>query len=297
MPNLHGRCTTLLPLPSKKQPDSYDDNTDNKNVVKAIITSVLLLLISVSAYTYDRIVAMSPDVADILVALGSTDKVVGKDATNRNPALTDVPAVGMHRNLTPEAILAVKPDLALGSYMVLPNSVYARLNTLNIKAVNVAPKEDIASFSSSITTIGDYVGKTAKAKKLAATWVAGMAAKPATQKRYLLSYDGRYVAGKDTVGDELIHRAGGINAAADVNGLKPLSREGWFAAKPDIIIIADHNKPVIGSLEKFLARPEVAASPAGKHKQVYFWKANDFLRYGLNSPTIVSKLHNLAKKP
>ncbi|WP_261869568.1 hypothetical protein [Psychrobacter sp. JCM 18901] len=42
---------------------------------------------SLSAQAYERIVAMSPDVADVVVALGATNKLVGKDATNTNPAL------------------------------------------------------------------------------------------------------------------------------------------------------------------------------------------------------------------
>ena len=97
---------------------------------------------TLSAQAYERIVALSPDVADVVIALGATNKLVGKDATNTNPALKNVPAVGMHRNITAESVLAVKPDLVLGSYMVQPASVYQRLTGLKVKAVNVAPKEE-----------------------------------------------------------------------------------------------------------------------------------------------------------
>lgn len=249
---------------------------------------------SLSAQAYERIVAMSPDVADIVVALGASDKLVGKDATNNNPALKNVPAVGMHRNITAESVLAVKPDLALGSYMVQPASIYQRLNGLKIKAVNVAPKEEVATFTSSIKTIGSYVGKKSQGAQLAKRWNAGMSPLAKTGKRYLLSYDGRIVAGKGTVGDELIRRAGGINAA-NVTGLKPMSREGWLAAKPDVIIIADHNQAVVGGVSKFSKRPEIAASAAGKNGGVHFWPADDFLRYGLNSPQILKRLHSVAK--
>lgn len=114
-------------------------------------------------------------------------------------------------------------------------------------------------------------------------------------KRYLLSYDGRIVAGKGTVGDELIRRAGGINAADNIQGLKPLSREGWMASKPDIIIIAMHNQAILGSIRQLKNRPEIINSPAAKNNQIYYWPANDFLRYGLDSPQILQKLHQLAK--
>ena len=249
---------------------------------------------SLSAQAYERIVAMSPDVADVVVALGSTNKLVGKDATNNNPALKNVPAVGMHRNITAESVLAVKPDLVLGSYMVQPASIYQRLNGLKIKAVNVAPKEEVSTFANSIKSIGSYVDKKSQGTQLAKRWNAGMSPMAKTGKRYLLSYDGRIVAGKGTVGDELIRRAGGINAA-NVSGLKPMSREGWLAAKPDVIIIADHNQAVVGGVSRFSKRPEVSTSAAGKNGGVHFWPADDFLRYGLNSPQVLKKLNAVAK--
>ncbi len=249
---------------------------------------------SLSAQAYERIVAMSPDVADVVVALGATDKLVGKDATNNNPALKNVPAVGMHRNITAESVLAVKPDLVLGSYMVQPASIYQRLNGLKVKAVNVAPKEEVSTFANSIKSIGSYVDKKSAGSQLAKRWQAGMSPMAKTGKRYLLSYDGRIVAGKGTVGDELIRRAGGINAA-NVSGLKPMSREGWLAAKPDVIIIAEHNEAIVGGVSQFSKRPEVATSTAGKSGGVHFWPADDFLRYALKSPEVLKKLNALAK--
>ncbi|MDN3398882.1 ABC transporter substrate-binding protein [Psychrobacter sp. APC 3426] len=270
---------------------------NTKFATRTISSAVIigsLAVPSLSAQAYERIVAMSPDVADVVVALGATNKLVGKDATNNNPALKNVPTVGLHRNITAESVLAVKPDLVLGSYMVQPASIYQRLNGLKVKAVNVAPKEEISTFASSIKSIGSYVDKKSAGLQLANRWQAEMSPMAKTGKRYLLSYDGRIVAGKGTVGDELIRRAGGINAA-NVSGLKPMSREGWLAAKPDVIIIADHNQAVVGGVSQFSKRPEVAASAAGKNGGVHFWPADDFLRYGLNSPQVLKKLNAVAR--
>ena len=276
----------------KKLPISHT-RLSSRIMTAAVIVSASAVP-TLSAQAYERIVALSPDVADVVIALGATNKLVGKDATNTNPALKNVPAVGMHRNITAESVLAVKPDLVLGSYMVQPASIYQRLTGLKVKAVNVAPKEDINTFASSIKTIGSYVGKKSQGATLANNWSKAMSTMPKTGKRYLLSYDGRIVAGKGTVGDELIRRAGGINAA-NVSGLKPMSREGWLAAKPDVIIIADHNQAVVGGVNKFSQRPEIAASAAGKNGGVHFWSADDFLRYGLNSPQVLKKLNAVAK--
>ena len=92
----------------------------------------------------------------------------------------------------------------------------------------------------------------------------------------------------------MIQAAGGTNAA-DVSGLKPLSREGWLAAKPDVIIIAEHNLAQMGGIDKFAARPEIAHTPAAKNKKIIALPANEYLRYGLNTPKTVQKLQDLAK--
>lgn len=264
-----------------------------KTLAKSLIFGAGVLS-STLTLAYERIVVLSGDVSDVLIALGMSKKIIGKDDTNTNPALKHAKNVGIHRNLTAEPIVALKPDLVVGSYMVMPQSIYGRLNGLGVKAVNVAPNESAITYVKSIRTLGTLVGKTSQANTLANQWEAGMKVKPATGKRYLFSYDGRIVAGKGTVGDELIRRAGGINAAS-VQGLKPLSKEGWAQAKPDIIIIAKHNQAMLGTAEQFKARPEIAITPAGKNNQIYYWVANDFLRFGLDSPQVLTKLNALAK--
>ena len=205
-------------------------------------------VLSLSAQAYERIVAMSPDVADVVVALAATDKLVGKDATNNNPALKNVPAVGMHRNITAESVLAVKPDLVLGSYMVQPASIYQRLNGLKVKAVNVSPKEEVSTFAGSIKSIGSYVDKKSTGSQLAQRWQVGMSPMAKTGKRYLLSYDGRIVAGKGTVGDELIRRAGGINAA-NVSGLKPMYvKVGWLLSPISLSLLITIRRSLAASV-------------------------------------------------
>ncbi|ASP18390.1 hemin ABC transporter substrate-binding protein [Neisseria sp. 23W00296] len=242
-----------------------------------------------------RIVVLTPDVADVVVALGSLDEIVGKDQTVQNPALKGKPSIGVHRRLTVEPIAAAKPDIAIGSWMAQPASIFEHLKKAGINAVNVAPDDSIAAYPQSIRRVGELIGKKAQADKIAASWQAGMTQQPANGKRYLFSYDGRIVSGKNTAADEIIRRAGGINAAAAIDGLKPMSREAWIAAKPDIIIIADHNTAMIGSVKQFAERPEIAATNAAKNGKIYLWQANDMFRYGLDTPQVIKKLNGLGK--
>ncbi|MCP1659779.1 heme/hemin ABC transporter substrate-binding protein [Neisseria perflava] len=263
--------------------------------MKTYLTTFLLAAALSSAAHAQRIVVITPDVGDIVVALGALDEVVGRDQTVQNTALQSKPSIGIYRNLTVEPIVAAKPDIVLGSWMAQPATIFDSLKKAGIKAVNVAPNDDIAAYPQSIRTTGKLIGKSAQADRLAAKWQADMKPQSVTGKRYLFSYDGRLVAGRNTASDELIKRAGGINAAAAIDGIKLMTREAWLAAKPDIIIIADHNAAKIGGVAKFAAQPEIAASPAAKNGKIYLWKANDMFRYGLDTPQVVQKLHGLAK--
>lgn len=242
-----------------------------------------------------RIVTLTPDVADVVVALGSAGEVVGREQATLNPALKNKPVIGIFRQLGVEAVAAQKPTVAIGSWMAQPQSIYANLNRVGVKAVNVAPKDDMADYPESIRRIGALIGKTAQADALAGKWQHDTKQLPATGKRYLISYDGRIVAGRNTAADELIRRAGGINAAAGIDGLKPMSREAWLAAKPDVIIVSEHHKQAVGGVAGLAKRPEIAATAAGKNRKIYLMPANDIFRYGLNTPQVLQRLHRLAQ--
>ena len=86
--------------------------------------------------------------------------------------------------------------------------------------------------------------------------------------------------------------AGGINAAAHVDGLKPLSREAWIAMKPDVVVITHHSLPMVGgSVEAFAQRPELKDSPAAKQKHIVALSASEAFSLDLNSPKVIDKLH------
>lgn len=242
-----------------------------------------------------RIVTLTPDVADIVVALGSGNEVVGRDVATKNPALTKVPTIGLFHGLSIEPIVAKKPSIVIGSWMAQPQNIYANLNKAGVKAVNVAPQDDIKHYPASIIQVGALIGKSAQAKVLADQWQQKIKPMPFNGKRYLITYDGRYVAGRGTAADDLIRRAGGVNAAADIDGMKPMTREAWLAAKPDIILIADRNANVVGGVAGIVKRPEIAVSAAAKQHRVYIWPANDIFRYGLDTPQIIQRMSNLAK--
>lgn len=260
---------------------------------KFALTLLLSTLFNPTALA-QRVVVLTPDTAEIVAKLGAADQVTAVHEHNHHAAYRNKPTIGFYRNLSPEPIVAQKPDLVVGSFMAMPPGIYARLKQSGVRAENVNPEETIDDYVRGIKRLGALLNKSAAANQVAQTFQTAIKAKPKTGKRYLLSYDGRYVAGRGTVADTLIQLAGGINAA-NVNGLKPLSREAWLAAKPDVVIIAKHNERMVGGANQLAARPELSGSPAVKNHKILFWQADDFLRFGLQTPHHIQRLHELAK--
>ncbi len=266
-----------------------------KLTTKIILTGLLFTTLTYPAMASpQRVVAITPDVAEITVALGEAKKLVGIPMYFEDKQVKNAKVVGMHRNISPENVLEVKPDLVMGSYMTPSQTIFEQLKNAGIPAYNVMPKEDLTSFYQGILKIGELLGSK-NTQTLADKWKSGMGQYMSTGKRYILSYNGTIVAGKNTVGDVLIKHAGGINAASMIDGFKPMAKEAWLAAKPDIIIIAEHHKGFTGDAKKVATRPELTGSNAAKNLDIYFWNANDYLRFGLNSPKMIDRLHDLAK--
>ena len=92
---------------------------------KTIIAAVLTLLAAHASA--QRVVILTPDVADIAAKLGADKEVVGIHEFNRNPAYKNTPSIGFYRNFSSEPIIAKKPDLVIGSWMAKPDGIYACL--------------------------------------------------------------------------------------------------------------------------------------------------------------------------
>ena len=241
----------------------------------------------------ERLVVVSSDIAEIVVALGAAGEVVGRDRSSRMPELAHAGEIGFVRSLSAETIARARPTLVLGSAAAQPPGIWRQLQSLGLRAEEVSLAEDGSDFAQAIQRVGTLVGKPAAAAALARDWQTKMAAQPPSARRYLISYDGTMVAGSGTPADTLIRAAGGVNAAGQIKGYKTLSREAWRTLAPDVIILAAHNTPVHGGATVFARRPEIAATAAGKTGKVVELSARDAMMVTLDSPAVVKRLRRL----
>jgi iron complex transport system substrate-binding protein len=202
-----------------------------------------------SDVAYQRIISLSPNITEILFALGIGEKVVGVTRyCNYPPQAKEKPKVGGYLDPNYEAILSLKPDIVV----LLPEFEQIKnfLSELRIKYLAVSNK----TVSDILTSI-DYLGKQFDTKQQAETILADIRlkmsrirdkTKNSPRPKVLIVIERTmgtgviedvYVAGKNTFYDELIQLAGGVNAFEDEKIAYPiLSAEGIIHINPDFII-------------------------------------------------------------
>ncbi len=197
----------------------------------------------------DRIISLSPNITEILFALGLGEKVVGVTRFCNYPLeAKEKMQVGGYLDPNYEAILSLKPDIVvlLPEYEQIKNF----LSELRVKYLTVNNK----TVSDILTSI-DYLGKQFDTEQQAETILADIRlkmsrirdkTKNSPRPKVLIVIERTmgtgviedvYIAGKNTFYDELIQLAGGNNAFEDEKIAYPiLSAEGIIHINPEFII-------------------------------------------------------------
>ncbi|RLF00825.1 MAG: hypothetical protein DRJ59_06890 [Thermoprotei archaeon] len=238
-----------------------------------------------------RIVALSSDSAQVLIALGAKETIVGltKYAIGK-PWAPKVPEVGSCFKPNIEAIVATKPNAVI-TYVRYPKpeALEEKLEPLGIKVVRLDFYK-IETFFAEVKLLGLLVNRTERAEELVKYWkgiidmikerVKGL--KPEERVRvYFEGYHDYHAAGPGTGWDELLRLAGGINIFADSPIPYPkVSLEAVIERNPDVIIKAISStkfkaygatdpKPLKELWEKIVTRPGWSEIKAVKNGKVY----------------------------
>jgi len=191
-----------------------------------------------------RVVAMAPSTAEILYALGLSNEVVGVSRfCSYPPDVTNKPSVGGLYDPNWEMIVALQPDFVIG--LETQKEIETQLKALGIGFIGVS-HEHIAEILQSILTIGKACGAETEAQtlfqSLEATALRLNLSPKRLKPRVLVcvghdeSLSRMYVAAKGTFYDELIGRAGGVNACENTGGYPEISPEGLASMNPDVVI-------------------------------------------------------------
>lgn len=191
-----------------------------------------------------RVIALYSALAEIAVALGKADALVARTAADALPELAGKPSVGTHMRPNLELVVGARPELVLqlsGRDEAL--EPVRRLEELGIPVAvfRIATFDDLFAVT---RRLGQLLGAEDAAKALESGWQGrlaavetAVAAAPRPSVAFEIRSPDLLLAGKDSLVDEMIRRAGGRNAVTAPGRLARLSDEALLALAPEVYLM------------------------------------------------------------
>jgi iron complex transport system substrate-binding protein len=222
-----------------------------QTVKKCVVVAVLLVVFGVarcaSAGVPERILSITPAGTEILYDIGLGDRVIGVTKyCSWPPEAQTKPSLGdmMHVNL--EVVMGMAPDLVVVSSMNI--QVGEQVEALGYPVVTVY-QDDFDQICDSMLRVGQACGVEEAARARIAELresVRDKTISPSDAPPRVLVVVGRdpseedlrkiYVAGRGAFYNDLITRAGAVNAYPQDIDYAQMSREGLLRIDPDVII-------------------------------------------------------------
>jgi iron complex transport system substrate-binding protein len=270
-----------------------------------ILSAILLVSFCCSAVAEppQRIVSLSPNLTEIVFALGLGDRVVGVSNNCDWPVeAKQKPKMGTFWQPNTEAVIAAKPGLVVCESFLQHKEVAETLKRSGINVLSLH-MESIEEFYSAILSIGQAAGCQDKAETLAAKIkndIDQIRTKSSSAKKvkvlWAVQTEPMRVVGVKTFVNEIIEIAGGQNVITPTGDQYPsVGTETILTCGAEVIIQSAMGTEDITkqqeTAEKFWNR--FANLPAVRDKKVYVIEADTVLRLGPRLPdgiTSVAKL-------
>lgn len=255
----------------------------HRSTIKNLSIILIALLCSCGSATekkaaqaeQQKIVSISGATTEVLCALGLQSEIVGVDVTSTYPeSIANLPKVGHNRNMSSEAIIALKPTLVVGTDENVNPELVEQLRSAHIRVILFPLEQSVFGSKQFINRMADSLGKATSAQSIIQAIDEDLKQKVQlrSQPKVLFIYargaGTMMVAGNNTAANTMIQLAGGQNAVSDFEDFKPLTPESLLQANPDVILMFDSGLESLGGIDGLLKVPGVAMTNAGKNKQV-----------------------------
>ncbi|MDD3292023.1 MAG: ABC transporter substrate-binding protein [Methanocellales archaeon] len=239
--------------------------------------------------TPNRIIVLTPGYAETLYAIGCGDNIIAVDNSTAQKGwpleVRNKTTVGTASAPSLEKIIDLDPDLII-AYPYSRNALSSLES--NVPIYYVAYETSYEDVLGGILVAGLLTNRSSEAKSVVSTMQSKIDAITSLTKdinktaRPLVYYETSSVpgrcAGPNTLGNDLIYKAGGINIAADEPVAYPtLSNEYIIERSPDIILITWYGQ----SIDDVKARSGWNSIDAVKNSRVY--KLSDISGVGPNA--------------
>jgi iron complex transport system substrate-binding protein len=236
-----------------------------------------------------RIVSLAPSATDVVVALGQARRIVGVTRYDTAPEVKGLPSVGGFLDPSPEAVVALRPDLALwvtdgGAFPTIRKVAGLGVPVLALPVVGV---EDVISTA---RVVGRALGDASAGERLAGSLedaIGRVRARTAGLRRpralFVVGREPLVVAGPGSYPDELLRIAGAENVVKGTRPWPVYPLEKALADDPDVVIDAAY-------LEHAGGEGNLSAIPAARRGRLVKLDDDDALRPG---PRLVRALDRL----
>ncbi|QLI83302.1 ABC transporter substrate-binding protein [Chitinibacter fontanus] len=265
----------------------------------------LLLACWASAAAPERVVVLGGALTEIVYSFGAQNRLVGVDQSSVYPAAaTRLPKVGYYRSFSVEGVLSLKPDLILASDQAGPPEALAQLRRMGKRVVILPSAANLTALEQRIYGVAgalqlreDGRSKVAQLRSQLAQLRQHKPAAPQASALVLFSRGGTPEgAGRDTAADSTLQLAGFRNVLARQVGYKPLSLEGIAQLQPQYLVTTSMSLTALGGMEKLLALPGVAQTPAVRQGNVLVLDDLLLLGFGPRLPEAITQLQHMPSK-
>jgi iron complex transport system substrate-binding protein len=225
-----------------------------------------------------RIISQTLGTDEILFAICPPSRIVGVSTLARDEIYSNVLEQARASSAPPstgaEQVLRLKPDLIFVAS-------YSRAEIVEVLRATHAPIFRFANFDriddmkTNIRIVGRAIGEDDAAERLITDMERRLGAlktriKPGATPPRVMSYSGDgYTAGAQTVFDDVIKAAGGVNVAGEhICGFGKISSEQLLQWDPDVIVTGFKPGQEQVVRDALLRNPAVAATHAGKEGRV-----------------------------
>ncbi len=260
----------------------------------------------------DRVMAldMSGSLAATVWALGFGDRLVARDISTTFPGVEDLPVVtGSGHAISPESVLALRPDLIITDGTIGPLDVVLQLREAGITVVFIRETPGLSAPAAMARSVATVLGAPAAGEELARELtdsidavyrtveekVAALEAEPLRMVfLYLRGGNGiYYLFGEESGSGDLIEALGGVDVATETGwtGLRPMTDEALIAANPEVILVMSGGLDSVGGAEELVsAKPAIGLTPAGQRLRFVEMADSQVLSFGPRTPEVIDAL-------
>ncbi|MEM1158868.1 MAG: ABC transporter substrate-binding protein [Verrucomicrobiota bacterium] len=255
--------------------------------MRHFILSILIAAWSFSVHGEEmRLVTLGVMPAETVMALDAADQLIGVDqsAAGYMAGRNNVHILNYHRTTSSEGVLSINPTHVIVTSAAGPPTAIQQIRAAGVKFLKVAEPLEWQDVVGGIQDLGEFIQRKAEAEVLVAALQqqksqADAQVQEAQQQgtaapRVLFVMSGSsgslLCAGAESGADAVIRMAGGVNAATEFKGYKPISTEALIQLKPDIVIYPGAGGHAPASFGQILEEhPGLNQSPAAQNNRMH----------------------------